>query len=445
MTTRPDKTGPIEAPALHWQPPGAGAAAARIENLDPWFGALLLDYMFERRMLWAGDGERTRFAALGESRSVPFDELHNAARAAADELAIPAHAAGRLPLGLFVRGETDTRPTAFEHGEGDVGPRCWTPEALLVADGNNAWLYCANPSLRHDILRRLDARKRVDLAQILKGRAPDLQETRIDSEDTWTERVAQALDGIRRGDLQKLVVSRRLEFRATSGLFSPWASTWQAARARSRIGFSLSLDRGQSTFIGATPETLLKVHDGALTTHALAGTRERDAALEDFLASDKLAREHTLVSDGLVARLSPRVRNVRPGPLRVRRSGLVSHLETPLSGELRDGADPLRILADLHPTAAIGGLPQTAAREALQNVEPYSRGWFAAPFGWLAANGNLHAGIAIRSVWVSAERAVALAGAGIVEGSVATEEWTETEHKFDNMRALIRGQSHGSR
>jgi isochorismate synthase len=277
----------------------------------------------------------------------------------------------------------------------------------------------------------------------LVGTRPTLRETPLDSQETWGKRVDQALAGIRQGRLEKLVVSRRLVFGPDQQPFSPWASAWQTGLANGRTGFSVSTDGGASMFIGATPETLLKIQDGAMTTHALAGTLERSATLEDFLAFSKLAKEHTIVADGLVAKLSPLVNDVRPGPLRVRRSGSVAHLETPLAGDLRPGVDPLQILSDLHPTAAIGGLPQRAAQRALRHIEPYSRGWFAAPLGWLAANGNLHAAIAIRSVWVAAERAVALAGAGIVRGSVAQAEWAETESKFDNMRAVIREMSFG--
>ncbi len=442
MTTRPNKAGYLEAPSLHWPPPGAKSTVVRLETLDPWHAASQVDDFFGRRLLWAGDGGRTRFAALGERRSVSFDELRSATRAAAEELELPAARARHLPLGLFVLGETDERPAAFEIGEGETRPHCWTPQALLIADGNSTLLYCADPSLRRNLVQRLEAG--TPSSQVAAGCAPELHETLLDSQDTWASRVDRALVEIRQGNLEKLVVSRRLVFQPSGGPFSPWESTWQASRASGRIGFSISLDHGKSMFVGATPETLLKIQDGSMRTHALAGTRGRDASLEDFLVSSKLAREHTLVSDGLVAKLGPLVRNVRPGPLRVRRSGLVSHLETPLSGDLREGVDPLQILADLHPTAAIGGLPQRAAQAALRDIEPYSRGWFAAPFGWLAANGNLHAGIAIRSVWVSGERAVALAGAGIVEGSVAAEEWAETESKFDNMRAVIRGHRFGA-
>ena len=443
MTTQWNNNGPIEAPALSYPPPGVTSKVVRLENLDPWLAATMVDHLFDRRFLWDGDCERTRFAALGESRSVDLANLNRAVCDAAEALELPARVATRLPLGLFVLGETDERPSAFEFGEGETQPHCWTPQVLLMADGNDLLVFCVDTSLRREVVRKLGLRADAPGPLVLGDSRPALLETRLDSPETWRERVEQALAGVRQGELEKLVISRRLVFNSDQGPFSPWASAWQAGSSSGRTGFCVSTNAGKSMFVGATPETLLKVQDGTMTTHALAGTRERTATLGDFLASSKLAREHTLVSDGLVAKLKPFVSNVRPGPLRVRVSGSVTHLETPLEGELRQGADPLEILSDLHPTAAIGGYPQQAAQEALRRIEPYSRGWFAAPLGWLAGNGDMHAAIAIRSLWVSAERAVALAGAGIVRGSVPEEEWAETESKFDNMRAVIRGKLFG--
>jgi isochorismate synthase len=433
MTTRWNNNWTVEAPSLIRPPPGVTSKALRLENLDPWLAAAMVDELFDRRFLWASDCGRMRFAALGESRRVGFDDLNTATRDAAEDLALPGSIAKGLPLGLFVLGETDRRPSAFDSGESETEVHCWTPQVLLLADGEDLVVYCADTSLRHDLVRRLELMKKSRQPLPLAGTRSPLVETTLDSRETWGKRVDQALAGIRQGSLEKLVVSRRLVFGPDQQPFSPWASAWQTGLANGRTGFSVSTDGGESMFIGATPETLLKIQDGAVTTHALAGTLERRATLEDFLAFSKLAKEHTIVSDGLAAKLSPLVSHVRPGPLRVRRSGSVAHLETPLAGDLRPGVDPLHILTDLHPTAAIGGLPQQAAQRALRHIEPYSRGWFAAPLGWLAANGNLHAAIAIRSVWVSAERAVALAGAGIVRGSVAKAEWAETESKFDNM------------
>ena len=443
MTTRWNNNGTVEAPPLRRPPPGVTSKVVRLENLDPWLAAAMVDDLFDKRFLWASDCGRMRFAALGESRRVGFDDLNSATREAAEDLDLPGSIAGQLPLGLFVLGETDQRPSAFDFGEGETQAHCWTPQILLLADGDDLVVCCSDNALRRDLVRRLNLMQKAPGSLPLVGTRPTLRETPLDSQETWGKRVDQALAGIRQGRLEKLVVSRRLVFGPDQQPFSPWASAWQTGLANGRTGFSVSTDGGASMFIGATPETLLKIQDGAMTTHALAGTLERSATLEDFLAFSKLAKEHTIVADGLVAKLSPLVNDVRPGPLRVRRSGSVAHLETPLAGDLRPGVDPLQILSDLHPTAAIGGLPQRAAQRALRHIEPYSRGWFAAPLGWLAANGNLHAALAIRSVWVAAERAVALAGAGIVRGSVAQAEWAETESKFDNMRAVIREMSFG--
>jgi isochorismate synthase len=458
MTTRWNKDRPYEATALSCPPPGTErqpvpaavraslgvkSKVVRLQGLDPWLAAATVDNLFDRRFLWASDCERTRFAALGVSRSVDFDGLNSAVREAAEELQLPARIATRLPMGLFVLGQTDGRPGAFEFGESETQPHCWTPQVLLVADGDSLLVFCADAGLRRELVQRFKLAAQAPPPLLLDGCHPGLVETPLDGRETWRTRVERALTGIRQGSLEKLVVSRRLVFGSDREPFSPTASAWQVGRAIGRTGFSVSTDGGNSMFIGATPETLLKVQDGTVTTHALAGTRERSATLEEFLASSKLAEEHTFVSDGLVGKLRPFVSNVRPGPLRVRRSGSVAHLETPLAGNLRRGVDPLQIVSDIHPTAAIGGLPQQAAQQALRQIEPYSRGWFAAPLGWLAGNGNMHSAIAIRSQWVSAERAVALAGAGIVRESVAEEEWLETEDKFDNMRAVIRGEFFG--
>lgn len=413
----------------------------RVAGVDPWLAASLTDDLFETRFLWSSDCGRLRFAALGEQHRVPYHSLRPSVEESARELDLRGDLASHLPLALFVLGETDQRPGAFDRGEAETHARCWTPQVLLLQEGNSVQVFCPDEALRREVVRRLeDARNGYPAAAALAGCEPELRETPLDSRATWSERVETALETIDRSSLEKVVVSRRLVFEPERTQLSPRASTWHISHAEARTAFSISTDSGASCFIAATPETLLRVQNGTLTTHALAGTRSRDASLEDFLTSSKLTREHEFVSDGMVSSLAPYIRNIRPGALRVRRSGSVSHLETPLSGDLRSDADPLDVLSVLHPTAAIGGWPRRDALQALQQIEPYSRGWFAAPVGWIAANGDMHAAIAIRSLWVTDERAVALAGAGIVDGSIADDEWAETEDKFDNMRAAIRRQ-----
>lgn len=459
MSTRWNKTGPMAARAMPGTagtayrapvlpllrlPPGRNSGAARVAGLDPWLAADQLGGLFSTRFLWSSDCGRRRFAALGESRRVAYPQLADALREASDEWQLRGQLAERLPLGMFVLGDSDQRPGAFSRGEAETATRCWIPRVLLLQEREALLVLCADPRLGRELARQLEGlaagSAETPLQLGMQGVHPGLVESPLDSMEDWRRRVTLAKQAIEAGQLQKLVVSRRLDLQPAGRPFSPFGSAWQAGRAGGRTGFALTTDGGRTVFTGATPETLLHVRGGRMTTHALAGTLPGAATLEDFMTSAKLRQEHDFVWGGLVSGLSPFIRHIKPGALRVRRSGTVSHLETPLEGTLLPGTDPLHILEMLHPTAAIGGWPKQQAQQALRQIEPYGRGWFAAPLGWISANGDVHAAIAIRSLWVSAERAVALAGAGIVRESDAEEEWAETEAKFDNMRAVIRGQ-----
>lgn len=417
-----------------------------IQGLDPWLAAFLVSSEFNTQFLWSSDCGSRKFAALGESARATMDTLGSSASQAAQAMDLPGDLAQSLPLGLFVAGETDHRPTAFASGETETRTRCWVPELILLQHEDSVLVICADSRLRQNTVNHLRKMLRgpgmARARRHLTGMRSRVRETNIENLQQWKERIAATLSAIAGNSIQKAVVSRRMSITPTQGNFSPWASAWQVQQASNLNGFAISTDRGRSMFLGATPETLLKVKDGRLTTHALAGTLTGDANLEHFMASSKLRQEHAFVSDGVAASLAPFTTGISAQPLRIRRSGTVTHLETPLAGQLRDESDPLSVLKALHPTPAIGGWPRAAAMKALQTLEPYSRGWFAAPVGWLAPNSDAHAAIAIRSQWVNPDQAVMLAGAGIVKDSLPKEEWNETENKFDNMRCMLRGQFH---
>lgn len=415
----------------------------KIQDVDPWLAAFLISSEFKTQFLWSSDCGTRKFAAMGEAARASMESLGSLARQAARTLDLPGNFSRTLPLGLFVAGETDHRPTAFDSGETETGSRCWIPELLLLQDANSVLIVCADPDLRDRTASHLRQILRspgmTTVRKLLTGQRSRVQETNTENLQQWRERIHAALAAIHGNHIQKAVVSRRMAITPTQGQFSPWASAWQVQQARGLNGFAVSTDGGNSMFLGATPETLLKVREGHVTTHALAGTLVGDASLKRFMDSPKLRQEHAYVSDGLSASLAPFTTGISAQPLRIRRSGTVTHLETPLAGKLREDADPLSVLNALHPTPAIGGWPRLAAMKALETLEPYSRGWFAAPVGWLAPNGDAHAAIAIRSQWVNPDKSVMLAGAGIVSDSVPDDEWSETENKFDNMRCMLRG------
>ncbi|HYO88773.1 MAG TPA: chorismate-binding protein, partial [Candidatus Limnocylindrales bacterium] len=175
-----------------------------------------------------------------------------------------------------------------------------------------------------------------------------------------------------------------------------------------------------------------------LHTAALAGSRRRgatpaedEALAAELMASPKEREEHQIVVESVIERVTPYARTIdapaTPGILRL---GNIQHLHTPVRAELETHFDALDLVAELHPTPALGGFPQRVALAAISELEPVERGWFASPVGWIDAHGDGVFAVAIRSAVSRGARARLYAGAGIVAESVADQEWDETGLKF---------------
>lgn len=263
----------------------------------------------------------------------------------------------------------------------------------------------------------------------------------VETRDAWCRRVAAAEVACRTTALRKVVLARATRF---DGAFCPVA-TARALRASQPGATVFFVSRGDAVFLGASPETLLRVDGGRLTTHALAGTRRRGAdAVEDAaLASDLLCaikdrREHALVVADLAERLAPFCVTLdwAHAP-RIRKLATVQHLETPFWGALRADVDPAEVAAALHPTAALGGAPRPAAAAWLRRTEPLDRGFYGAPIGW-SDGVNAHFVVAIRSGLITPSAAYTFGGAGIVAGSDPAAEWDETALKQAVVAAALR-------
>jgi len=114
----------------------------------------------------------------------------------------------------------------------------------------------------------------------------------------------------------------------------------------------------------------------------------------------------------------------------------VQHLKTPIAGELIPGRCILDVMADLHPTPAVGGFPRQAALEAIQNTEKLDRGWYAGPLGWVGAGGHGEFAVALRSGLIDGSKATLFAGCGIVSNSDPQAEYAESGLKF---QVMLRG------
>lgn len=195
--------------------------------------------------------------------------------------------------------------------------------------------------------------------------------------------------------------------------------------------------------VGASPETLVTVNDGQLTARVLAGTTPRgtdhddDAAASASLAhSAKDLNEHRFAVQSVIDTLSPHARDIEADaePFALELPNLW-HLATDVAGSITNGASALDLVAVMHPTAAVAGTPTDAAIAAIRTLEPFDRGRYAGPVGWVDGNGDGEWAIALRCAQIGAAdgeriRVTAHAGAGIVAGSAPETELLETRVKL---------------
>jgi menaquinone-specific isochorismate synthase len=256
--------------------------------------------------------------------------------------------------------------------------------------------------------------------------------------------VTRALALIAAGEFDKIVLARALDLAAPRPLHPLRVLNGLRQRFPDCYSFSLAGGRGPS-FIGASPERLVRVSQGVLETEALAGSAPRgpgasdDAALAaGLLASEKDRREHRHVLDSIVRRLAPLgLRLELPDQPAVRRLANVQHLHTPVRAALPENVRLLDALARLHPTPAVGGTPRAAAVTRIRELEGFPRGLYAGALGWLNARGGGEFLVGIRAALVEGATARLYAGAGIVAGSDPEKEFAETELKFQAMVAAL--------
>ena len=257
--------------------------------------------------------------------------------------------------------------------------------------------------------------------------------------------VAKAVARIDAGEFTKIVLARAQEFASDQPLHPLRVLNGLRQRFPDCYAFSLANGRGQS-FIGASPERLVRVSKGVLETEALAGSIRRgagaseDAALAGtLLRSEKDRREHQHVLAAITARLehlglAPEYA-AEPG---LRRLANVQHLHTPIRATLPENVRLLAVLAALHPTPAVGGSPLAAVLPAIRGLESFPRGLYAGAIGWSNARGGGEFFVGLRSALVDGGTARVYAGAGIVAGSTPEKEFAETELKFKAMLEALR-------
>lgn len=255
----------------------------------------------------------------------------------------------------------------------------------------------------------------------------------------WADLVARAVEAFEAGTLEKVVAARQLGAESTTP-FDP-ASLMEALGETPAARFAI--DVAGATFLGATPELLIRKRDVKVSTEALAGSEPRrggndEAEVMQLTASQKDRREHHFVVEAIQAALHPFVQDLRvPAAAVVRTLPTVHHLQLPIEGTLARDVHVLDLIAALHPTPAVCGTPREAARSWLRDHERVERGYYAGPIGYFDAQGDGEFHVALRSALVRGTHAWLYAGAGLVPGSEAGREFAEVEAKLRVMKSVL--------
>jgi menaquinone-specific isochorismate synthase len=252
----------------------------------------------------------------------------------------------------------------------------------------------------------------------------------------WKDNIHTALNLISKGELHKIVFARKttLQFSKPPCIWSCLNHLMHQAKQATLFAFQLS---PSLCFLGATPEKLFKRDGPSLSTEVLAGTRPRgitsDEELQweqELLNSVKDCHEFHIVKDILQTLISPLSKELKwEGRDRILKTGHVQHLYNRLNVLLQNDVLDKELIDALHPTPALGGFPREKALTLIRQMEPFDRGWYGGPIGVISPKGaNLH--VAIRSALIRECALHLFAGAGIVQGSTAEQEWEELEQKI---------------
>ncbi|ELZ08434.1 anthranilate synthase component I [Halovivax asiaticus JCM 14624] len=349
-----------------------------------------------------------------------------------------------------------TKTLAFDERDGTLS-LVFTP--IVEADDD--------PGAIYDNLRREATRVADTLADAEGPKTGGFVSTgeragdRADYEAVVQRVKAHVLDG----DIYQGVVSRTREL---AGEIDPLA-LYESLRECNPSPYMYLLDHGDRTVVGASPETLVSVHDERVEANPIAGTCDRGATpVEDrrlageLLADDKERAEHTMLVD--LARNDVR-RVSEPGSVRVeefmtvRKYSHVQHIESTVTGELASGADAFDATRATFPAGTLAGAPKIRAMELIHDLEERPRGLYGGGVGYYSWTGDADFAIAIRTATIDhdatvpseldsdperrhvddggCDRVTVRAGAGLVADSDPASEFEETEQKMGGVLEAI--------
>ncbi len=251
-------------------------------------------------------------------------------------------------------------------------------------------------------------------------------ETRTDSPSFsgWERSV---LEYLQEPELEKIVAGRRTTFDLKEEI-SPFALLRQLRQKTQKTTPFIFQMSPSTAFLGATPEKFYARQGDALSADVMAGTCPIGKE-QELLSGAKERREFNYVKHFIKETLTPFSHHVEEEEDRILTTTSVSHLYNRIQATLKQPISDGELIRHLHPTPAMGGVPRAKALSLLHQKEPFTRGWYAAPIGWISAC-EVDLCVGIRSALIAEKQLHLFAAAGIVQGSDPLQEWNELEHKI---------------
>lgn len=406
------------------------------------------------------DREEAAVATLGCAQALQatgkqrFDEL------AARWRDLASQAVADPPLGPPGSGLGAFGGFAFA-ADGGASPR-WqgfapgsmtVPELSLARRGEETWITVNASVCADDLAQELLTRVAARLSELRRARLPLLDPAPAGAYSVrspippshYEEAVRRAVERIRAGELEKVVLAREVEVDAPVA-HDP-AAILGVLRAAYPSCFVYAVGTGEAAFIGASPELLVRREGQRASTVSLAGSTRRSADPsvdqrfgEQLLNSAKDRVENEIVARRIMRALAPHSVWVTaaPEPVVVKVAN-IQHLAAPIRAQLAAPLSAIDLAGILHPTPAVGGEPDDVCQRLIPALEGFDRGWYAGPLGWTDSTGDGEFCVALRCALLRGRHAWCYAGCGIVADSDPAAELIETDIKFGAMLPLLSG------
>lgn len=298
-----------------------------------------------------------------------------------------------------------------------------------------------NEILEHEIEKIYQLESK--LKEVTSGKSIISFLEQSDDKIKWNKKVSDSINEIKKNNIEKIVLSRRLKFDIKSEL--NWQMIYSDLDQKYPACTNFLIKSGESIFFGSTPELLARFSGTQFFTEALAGsimrgeTSTEDARLEnELLMSKKNKVEHDVVTDHIRTSLQNFLEKIEidENPT-VKKFSNIQHLQTNVKGILKQDSNIFDIITALFPTPAVCGIPKEKSLQLIKETEEFDRGLFSGLIGWFNCNGYGEFNVTIRSALINKNTLYTFAGCGIVEDSNPDDEFEETNLKLRPILSLF--------